>query len=204
LNVKTFHIDLENPSYKLLREAADLTLAGAVMVYPTDTIYGLGCDIYSRDAIHRIYTIKKRDPNKPFSFICENVSQISEFAFVSNWAYKLIRRCLPGPYTFILDARKTSIPKKMLGKRNTVGVRIPGNRVCNRLIQMIGHPIISTSVNLAGGAPLTDPAALSNDFSGKIDIIISIGPMVSDPSTVIDATGSEPVVIRLGAGPVPW
>jgi tRNA threonylcarbamoyl adenosine modification protein (Sua5/YciO/YrdC/YwlC family) len=177
---------------------------GAVFVYPTDTIYGLGCDIFSKNAINRIYTIKKRDHNKPFSFICKDVSQISEFAFVSNWVFKMIKRCLPGPYTFILEARKTNIPKKMLGKRNTVGVRIPDHPVCQTMVEIMDRPILSTSVNLTGEAPLEDPAQLTSEFSSKIDLIISIGPLLSEPSTVIDATGNEPVLIREGKGEIPW
>lgn len=202
--MKTIHMNADHPSYKPLREVADTILSGGVMVYPTDTIYGLGCDVFSKEAIKRISTIKKRDPNKPFSFVCSDISQISQFAFVSNWAYRLINRIMPGPYTVILEARKTSIPKKMIGKRNTVGVRIPDHPICRSLVEIIGHPIISTSVNLTGSEPLTDPVMLPESFEKYIDVVISVGPLVSDPSTVVDLTGDEPVLIREGKGEIIW
>lgn len=197
-------MDIHRPSYRQLKEVAETIRGGGVMVYPTDTIYGLGCDIYSAEAIARISSIKKRDKQKPYSFVCENISQISEFAFLSNWGYKLLKRCLPGPYTFILEARKTNIPVKSMGKRSTVGVRIPDNPICLTLMKILARPIISTSVNIAGGEPLVDPVMLQEEFTSKIDVAISVGPLVSDPSTVIDVTGSEPVLIRQGKGEIPW
>ncbi|VAX20228.1 Hypothetical YciO protein, TsaC/YrdC paralog [hydrothermal vent metagenome] len=202
--VKAIHINPASPSYKALREVADIILNDGVMVYPTDTIYGLGCDVFSKKAAERISRIKKRDPLKPFSFVCKDMEQISEFAFVPNFGYKLMKRLLPGPYTFILEARKTNVPKKMIGKRNTVGVRIPDHPVCRMIIALTGRPIISTSVNLAGGEHLTDPADLPQSFSRSIDVILSEGELVSDPSTVVDLTGNMPDVIRLGKGPVDW
>jgi len=202
--MKTIHLDPQQISYRQLRDAGDALQRGAVIVYPTDTIYGLGCDIYEKDAVKRIYSIKKRDSSKPFSFICADVSQISEFAFLSNWGYKLLKKSLPGPYTFILEARKTNIPKKMLGKRNTIGVRIPDHPVCRELVRLTGRPILTTSVNLSGEGSLTDPSTLPENISSRIDMVLSVGPMISDPSTVIDLTGNEPVLIRQGKGELLW
>lgn len=202
--MKTIHLDPHHISYKQLRKAGEALLGGAVIIYPTDTIYGLGCDIYDKNAIKRIYSIKERGSNKPFSFICGDISQISEFAYLSNWGYKLLKRSLPGPYTFILEARKTNIPKKMLGKRNTVGVRIPDHPVCQELVKMTRRPILTTSVNLSGEESLTDPAMLPEKFSSKVDMVISAGPLISEPSTVIDLTGDEPILIREGKGGALW
>ncbi|MDH5478314.1 MAG: L-threonylcarbamoyladenylate synthase [Nitrospinota bacterium] len=202
--METIHVDPDRISYKPLTPAVDSLKRGGIIVYPTDTVYGIGCDIFMSDAIRRIAEIKKRDANKPFSFICMSVAQISEFAFVPNWAFRLMSKVLPGPYTFILEARKTNIPKKMLGKRNTVGVRIPDDRVCQLLVEQLGRPILTSSVNLAGGEPLTDPAMLPEEFSSRIEMAISVGPLLGDPSTVVDATGGVPEVIRLGKGPVVW
>ncbi|MBI4828435.1 MAG: threonylcarbamoyl-AMP synthase [Nitrospinae bacterium] len=202
--MKTIHLDPHRASYHVLRDVADQLAKGAVVIYPTDTIYGVGCDIFSERAIERIADIKKRDPGKPFSFICESVAQISEFAFIPNWAYRLMNRTLPGPYTYILVARKTNIPKKMLGKRNTVGVRIPDHPVCEKLVSLFGRPVLSSSVNLAGAEPLTDPALLPEEVTRKVDIVIDVGPLVSDPSTIIDATGAGPELVRHGKGPLPW
>ncbi len=195
---------MDHPSYKPIKEVADSVLKGAVMIYPTDTIYGLGCDIFSKQATARISKIKKRDASKPFSIVCENIGQISEFAFLSNSGYRLLKRTLPGPYTYILEARHANMPKKMLGKRNSVGVRIPDHPICDKLIKLIGRPIVTTSVNLADDQPLTDLSMLSKSFSDQVDIAIDIGPILSDPSTVIDLTGEEPVVIRKGKGDIPW
>ncbi|MDH5510395.1 MAG: L-threonylcarbamoyladenylate synthase [Nitrospinota bacterium] len=202
--METTHINPDRISYKSLTPAVEALQRGGVIVYPTDTVYGIGCDIFQTDAIKRIAEIKKRDANKPFSFICVSVAQISEFAFVPNWAFRLMNKVLPGPYTFVLEARKTNIPKKMLGKRNTVGVRIPDDRVCRMLVEQLGWPILTSSVNLAGGEPLTDPALIPEEFSSKIDLAISVGPLLSEPSTVVDATGGSPEIIRLGRGPVVW
>lgn len=202
--MKTFFLHDSAPDYNVLREVADKLLAGGVVIYPTDTIYGLGCDAFSKDAIQRVSNIKKREGNKPFSFICGSVAQISEFAFVSNWAYKLMNRLLPGPYTFILEARKTNLPKKMLGKRNTVGVRIPDNVICQKLVEMIGRPLVTTSVNITGDEPMDDVAQIPEDQASQIDMAISVGPLRSEPSTIVDLTGSEPALIRAGKGEIVW
>ena len=202
--MKTFFLEDGAPAYDALREVADIILSGGVVIYPTDTIYGLGCDAFSKDAIQRVAHIKKRDAVKPFSFICQDVAQISEFAFVSNWAYKLMNRLLPGPYTFILEARKTNLPKKMIGKRNTVGVRIPDNVICRKLVEMAGRPLVTTSVNIAGDEPVEDLADIPTEQAGLVDAAISVGPLRSGPSTVVDLRGSAPELIREGRGAVVW
>lgn len=202
--MKTFFLEDGAPAYDVLREVADIILAGGVVIYPTDTIYGLGCDAFSKDAIQRVARIKKREAVKPFSFICQDVAQISEFAFVSNWAYKLMNRLLPGPYTFILEARKTNLPKKMVGKRNTVGVRIPDNVICRKLVELAGRPLVTTSVNISGDEPVEDLADIPEDQAGFVDAAISVGPLRSGPSTVVDLRGSVPELIREGRGEVVW
>jgi tRNA threonylcarbamoyl adenosine modification protein (Sua5/YciO/YrdC/YwlC family) len=202
--MKTFFLEDGAPAYGVLREVADIILSGGVVIYPTDTIYGLGCDAFSKTAIQRITRIKRREDAKPFSFICQDVAQISEFAFVSNWAYKLMNRLLPGPYTFILEARKTNLPKKMVGRRNTVGVRIPDNLICKKLVELAGRPLVSTSVNVAGGEPAEDIADIPEDQAALVDAAISIGPLHSGPSTVVDLRGSASELIRAGRGAVAW
>ncbi|MBF0170139.1 MAG: threonylcarbamoyl-AMP synthase [Nitrospinae bacterium] len=200
--MQTIVVDPYAPRYPDLAEVAAAVRAGGVMVYPTDTIYGIGCDVYQPKALKKIETAKERDAGKPFSFVCRDVAQISEFAFVSNWTYRLMTRLLPGPYTFVLEARRTNLPKKMVGKRNTVGVRIPDNDVCRTLVELIGTPLVSTSLNRAGESPVADLADIPPELARHIDVAIDVGPLLGDPSTVIDATGPAPVVLRQGAGPV--
>ncbi len=200
--MKTIVIDPYAPRYPDLKEVADVIRKGGVMIYPTDTIYGIGCDVYQPKALKKIEAAKDRDAGKPFSFICRDVAQISEFAYVSNWTFRLMTRLLPGPYTFVLEARRTNLPKKMVGKRNTVGVRIPDNDVCRMLLEQIGAPLVSTSVNRTGEEHLSEIADIPAELTRHVDVAIDVGPLLGDPSTVIDATGSLPVALREGAGPI--
>ena len=202
--MKTVYIDPQNPSYRLVAQVAKDIDAGKVMVYPTDTIYGFGCDVFSKKAINKIVAAKKREGVKPFSFVCRDISQASEFAFVPTWTYRLMSRILPGPYTVILTARRTNMPKKMTGKRNTVGVRIPDLPLCKLLMELLENPIVSTSVNIEGEDPLFDPADLPPEFAPYIDTVIDGGPIISEPSTVVDCSGNEPVTIREGKGEIVW
>ena len=187
-----------------MNEVANAIKNGKVMIYPTDTIYGLGCDVFSPKAIDRISKAKGRKASKPFSFVCRDIAQISEFAFVPTWAFRLMTRILPGPYTIILEARRTNLPKKMTAKRNTVGVRIPDLPLCSMLMEHLDNPIVSTSVNLSAEEPLADPADLPKEFFPFIDILIDGGPLLSDPSTVVDLSGNEPIVLREGKGGIVW
>ncbi|HJM82559.1 MAG TPA: L-threonylcarbamoyladenylate synthase [Nitrospinota bacterium] len=202
--MKVINIDQHRSLNKQLKSVITKTRLDTVFIYPTDTIYGLGCNIFSKEAINRISNIKKRSQNTPFSFICKDITQVSEFAVIADWAYGMINNCLPGPYTFILEARKTNIPTNMLGERNTVGVRIPGNNVCQTILELIEQPILSTSVNLSGQEPIHDPSQFPKEFLSKVDVIISAGLLENKPSTVIDISGSKPILIRAGKGEIPW
>ena len=202
--MKTVYIDPVAPPYRQVAQVAERIAAGEVVVYPTDTIYGFGCDVFSKKAIDKITAAKKRGGVKPFSFVCRDISQVSEFAFVPTWAFRMMNRILPGPYTVILTARRTNMPKKMTGKRNTVGVRIPDLPLCKLLMELLENPIVSTSVNIEGEEPLFDPADLPDEFAPYIDTIIDGGPIISEPSTVVDCSGNEPVTIREGKGKIIW
>ncbi|MBW2613167.1 MAG: threonylcarbamoyl-AMP synthase, partial [Deltaproteobacteria bacterium] len=133
-----------NPQERLIRKVADSLKQGGIIAYPTDTHYGIGCDIMNKKAIEKIYQIKQRNKNKPFSFICSGLKNISRYAKVSNYAYRTMKRLLPGPYTFILEGSKM-VPKMMLTKRKTAGIRVPDHKICIALIEQLGNPIISTS-----------------------------------------------------------
>ncbi|MBI4764214.1 MAG: threonylcarbamoyl-AMP synthase [Deltaproteobacteria bacterium] len=194
-----FRINPSNPQKRLIDKAVDLLKEGGVIAYPTDTIYGFGCDMYNKKAIQRIYQIKKRDPQKPFSFICSDLKNISLYAQVTNSAYKIMKRCLPGPYTFILPGTKL-VPKIMTTKRKTVGIRVPDNNICLALVRTLGHPIISTSVGLSGREALSDPSLIEETFGSQIDLTIDGGILANQPSTIISLLNEEVVVIREGLG----
>jgi tRNA threonylcarbamoyl adenosine modification protein (Sua5/YciO/YrdC/YwlC family) len=194
-----FRINPSNPQKRLIDKAVEILKDGGIIAYPTDTIYGFGCDMYNKKAIQRIYQIKKRDPQKPFSFICSDLKNISLYAQVTNQAYKIMKRHLPGPYTFILLGTKL-VPKIMVTKRKTVGIRVPNNNICLALVKTLGHPIISTSVGLSGGEVFSDPSLIEETFGSQIDVAIDGGLLANQPSTIISLIDDEVEVIREGLG----
>ena len=194
-------INPQNPQKRLIHKVAEVLKEGGVIAYPTDTIYGFGCDIFNKKAINRVYQIKKRQHAKPFSFICSDLKHISEYAQVTNYAYKTMRRLLPGPYTFILPGSKL-VPKIMLTKRKTVGIRVPQNNICLAIVQALGHPIISTSVGFSGQEVLSDPLQIEETFGAQIELTIDGGSLVNQPSSIISLLDDQPEVIRVGQGDV--
>jgi len=172
---------------------------GGLLIYPTDSVYGLGCDLLNKNAVEKIYRIKGNDKRKLLSFICPDLKGISEYAYVPNAAYKVMRHLLPGPYTFILNATK-QVPRILLEKRKTVGIRVPDNAVCQALLAEFGRPVISTSACLQDQEFLHDPDAIEQTFTHLVDIFLDTGPGGLEPSTIIDFTQDEPVVIRQGKG----
>ncbi len=194
-------INPENPQMRLIRKVVDVLEDGGVIAYPTDTFYGIGCDIMNKKAIQRVYQLKQRDQKKPFSFICSDLKNISDYAKVSNYAYKTMRRMLPGPYTFILEGSKT-VPKMMLTKRKTAGIRVPDHPICMELVKELGNPIISTSATTPEGEIFYDPSLIHDYFGNRIDIVIDGGPVSGEPSSVISLYDDEPEIIRDGLGDV--
>lgn len=190
-----------NPQERLIRRVADTLRRGGIIAYPTDTFYGIGCDIMNKKAIERIYQIKQRNKNKPFSFICSGLKNISRYAKVSNYAYRTMKRLLPGPYTFILEGSKM-VPKMMLTKRKTAGIRVPDNRICIDLIRQLGNPIISTSATLPNNDILHDPSLIHEHLNSRLDFVIDGGPVPGRPSSVISLIHDEPEVLREGLGDV--
>ena len=190
-----------NPQERLIRKVADALRQGGIIAYPTDTFYGIGCDIMNKKAIGRIYQIKQRSKNKPFSFICSGLKNISRYAKVSNYAYRTMKRLLPGPYTFILEGSKM-VPKMMLTKRKTAGIRVPDNRICIDLIRQLGNPIISTSATLPNNDILHDPSLIHEHLNSRLDVVIDGGPVPGSPSSVISLINDDPVVLREGLGDV--
>ena len=196
-----YRINPQNPQKRLIAKAVDILKIGGVIAYPTDTIYGFGCDILNKKAIQRIYQIKKRDRSKPFSFICSDLKNISEYAQVTDYAYKTMKRLLPGPYTFILPGSKL-VPKIMLTKRKTVGIRVPNNNICLAIVEALGHPIISTSVGWSDREVLSDPQQIEETFGSQIELTIDGGILSNQPSSIISLLDDLPEVIRAGLGEV--
>jgi tRNA threonylcarbamoyl adenosine modification protein (Sua5/YciO/YrdC/YwlC family) len=190
-----------NPQQRLIAKAVEAFKAGGIVVYPTDTHYGIGCDIMNKRAIERIYQLKQRNKNKPFSFICSGLKNISHYAKVSNYAYKTMRRLLPGPYTFILEGSKL-VPKIMLTKRKTAGIRVPDNKICLTLVEELGNPIINTSASMPDGSILDDASLIHDTFKNQIDIVIDGTSVSGNASSVISLIGDEPEVLRKGMGDV--
>jgi len=197
--MKRLVIHPDNPQARHIRAAAEVLGTGGLIVYATDSVYGLGCDLSNKNAIEKIYQCKGNDKRKLLSFICPDLKEISEYAYVPDSAYKIMRRLLPGPYTFILNATK-KVPRILLEKRKTVGIRVPDNAVCQALLAELGRPIISTSARLADQPFLGDPEEIAETFEHIAEIFLDSGPGGLELSTVIDFTEEEPVVVRQGKG----
>ena len=194
-------VHLPTPSQRAIDQAVACLQRGGIIAFPTDTGYALGCDLFNKKTIDKIYQIKKRDAKKPLSFICADLKELSQFAVVSNKAYGHMRRLLPGPYTFVLPATKM-VPKLLVSRRSSVGIRVPNHPVCQALVAALKHPIIGTSASDTEGVALTSPEEIENTFGKSINFILSCGPIPSEPSTVIDFSTPDPVIVRQGKGPI--
>jgi tRNA threonylcarbamoyl adenosine modification protein (Sua5/YciO/YrdC/YwlC family) len=196
-------INPEYPQPHQISRVADSLKDGRVIAYPTDTTYGIGCSIFCKKSIERIYLMKQRDRRKPFSVICSTLSEISQYAQVSNSAFKIIKRYLPGPYTFVFEATR-EVPDLLLTRQKTVGIRIPDNRICCDLVTALGNPIITTSANLSGEEPEGDPRRIADTFGNQLDFVIDGGILTTDVSSVVSLIGAVPDVLRVGLGDVSW
>lgn len=194
-------INPENPQLRLIQQVVDKLKSGAVIVSPTDTGYGIGCDIFDPKAIRRVQQITGRPENKPFSFMCSDLRHISEYAHVSNTAYRLLKKCLPGPYTFVLPGTKL-VPKIMLTKQKTVGIRVPRHPISRILIETLGHPLLNASVPADGEQLHGEPFLIEEAIGNRIDVIIDGGSIFPDPSSVVDLTHDTPEILRVGKGDV--
>jgi len=194
-------INPRNPQERLILKVVDVLKKGGIISYPTDTYYGIGCDIMNKKAIEKIYQLKQRNKSKPFSFICSGLKNISHYAKVSNYAYKTMKRLLPGPYTFVLEGSNL-VPKIMLTKRKTAGIRVPDNSICLSLVEKLNNPIITTSATMPDGTLFHDPSLIHDYFYPRIDIVINGGPVPGKPSSVVSLIDDIPEVIRKGKGDI--
>lgn len=196
-------INPETPQKRLISRVVECIKQGGIVAYPTDTIYGLGCDIFNRKGIKRIYQIKERVHRKPFSFICADLSDVANYAQVSNFAFKIMKRYLPGPYTFVLEATRV-VPDLLVTKQKTVGIRIPSNPIALAIVRELGHPLVTTSANLSGEEPCYDPSLIEEELGKQINMVVDGGIIKGDASTVISLINDNIEVLRQGAGDISW
>ena len=196
-----FELHPDNPQLRFINRAVDTLKRGGIIIYPTDTVYGIGCDIFNKEALVRLFRIKNPDQNKLFSFVCSDLKDISKYARVTDYAYRTMKHLLPGPYTFILPAAKL-VPKKLWSKRKTVGIRVPDHEVTLKLAGCLGNTLISTSATNADGDILFNSEEIRTYFENKVDLMLSAGNLNGELSSVVDLSQAEPEIIREGAGDV--
>jgi tRNA threonylcarbamoyl adenosine modification protein (Sua5/YciO/YrdC/YwlC family) len=190
-----------HPQPRRIERVAEVLRSDGVIVYPTDTVYGLGCHIQSKKALERVRRIKRMGNKRHLTFVFADLKQISLYAQVTDSAYRILRRFLPGPYTFVLRATRL-VPRIVLTKRNEVGIRIPDNRVCQALLEEMGTPILSSSVRMPDDQLLDDPREIDRIYKGRADLVVDGGVFLPEPSSVISLLDDEPAVLREGKGDV--
>ncbi|MEY3059769.1 MAG: hypothetical protein RL000_1121 [Bacteroidota bacterium] len=191
----------QDPQDRLIKKAAEVLRSGGVIIYPTDTVYGFGCDIFQPKAIERICRIKGIDPAKAnLSFVCGDLSDLSKYAkSISTPQYRFIKNLIPGPFTFILPASK-EVPKILKSKKDTIGLRVPDHRITHAIAAELGHPILSSSLPGEMVEEYTDPEYIHEKFEKLVDLVIDGGIGGMEYSTIVDMTEEEPVVTRQGSG----
>ena len=198
-----YQIHPDNPQVRLIRNAADIIRGGGVVVYPTDSAYALGCHIGDKNALDRIRRIRKLDDRHNFTLVCSDLSEIATYAKVDNAAYRLLRHCTPGPYTFILKAT-SEVPRRLMHpKRKTVGLRVPDNRIAAALLADLGEPLMSVTLIMPGDEyPLIDPYDIRDSLQHEVDLVIDGGYCGMEPTTVVDLADDTPLVLRVGKGDI--
>jgi tRNA threonylcarbamoyl adenosine modification protein (Sua5/YciO/YrdC/YwlC family) len=193
-------INPDHPEPRKIRRAVDALEAGEVIAYPTDTVYGLGCDLFNKKAVDRLYQIKGLDRSQMLAFVCQDLADVSKYAIVQNDVYRLLKKYLPGPYCFILESTR-EVPRVIQSKRKTVGVRIPNHPVALAICKELGRPIISSTASRHGEPGNPDPNDIDDIFPG-LALVLDAGPGGTEPTSVVDLTTNPPQVVRRGAGDV--
>ncbi|HET9594766.1 MAG TPA: L-threonylcarbamoyladenylate synthase [Anaeromyxobacteraceae bacterium] len=192
-------IDPAHPQPRLVERAVQTLSSGGLIAFPTDTYYGIGCDLFDKRAIERIYQLKGIPRTHELSFICADLAEVSRYAIVDNAAYRVLRRKTPGPYTFILPATRL-VPDLVLRRQKTVGIRLPDSPIAVEIVKLLAHPLISTSAATPEGEVLIDPRDIKDRLGHGLELILDGGYQPNEPSSVIDLTGPEPAVVRHGKG----
>ncbi len=193
-------VNPENPEPRKIQRAVAALEAGEVIAYPTDTCYGLGCDLFNKKAVDKLYRIKGMDKSQKLSFVCHDLSHVSRYAVMHDYIYEILKQYSPGPYCFILEATR-EVPKIVHFARKTVGVRVVGHAVTQALTRQLGRPIISSTAARHGHAPGPDPKEIDLEFKG-LEMVLDAGPGGTVPTSIVDLTKSPPEVLRIGAGDV--
>ncbi len=193
----------ENPAPKSIKQIVDVLKEGGLVIYPTDTVYGLGCDIFHHKAVEKLAKIKGLDAKKAnFSFICEDLSTVSEYTNpISNHVFKIMKRNLPGPFTFILEANN-NVPKILKNKKKTIGIRVPDNSIIREIVKELGNPVLTTSIRDEDDIIeyTTDPELIHEKYADIVDIVVDGGYGNTTASTIVDCTGGDIEIVRDGVG----
>lgn len=192
-------VDMEHPSPRHIQRAVEVLERGGLLAYPTDTYFGLGCDLSSKKGIERLYQLKGRDKKKPLSFLCPDLSDVARYAHVSNFAYRTMKGLTPGAFTFILEATRL-VPDLMMSKQKQVGIRVPDASLVRELARTLGRPLVTTSATNTEGEPLTDAKDIKAELGHGLDLILDGGVTLNEPSTVISLIGDSLEILRQGKG----
>lgn len=192
-----------HPQPRLIAEIVAAIRHGGLVAYPTDSSYAFGCHIGDKKAMDRIHRIRKTDKNHNFTLVCSDLSEISLYARIDNWAYRLLKSLTPGPYTFILQATR-EVPKRLQNpKRRTIGLRVPDHPIVHAMLELLGEPIMSSTLSLPGDEmPLTDPEEIERRIGHQIELIVDAGPAGIAPTSVIDLSSGSVEILRVGCGDV--
>lgn len=190
---------MEHPAPRHVQRATEVLAKGGLIAYPTDTYYGLGCDLFSKKAIERLYLLKGREKRKPFTILCPDLSDVAKYAHVSNFAYRAMKSLTPGAFTFILTATR-QVPEMMMSKQKQVGIRVPDSALARALAASLGHPIVTTSATNAAGEPLIDAKDIKEELGHGLELILDGGVRLMEPSTVVSLIGDSVEILRQGKG----
>lgn len=194
-------LNTTHPQQRQIKQICESVKKGGIIVYPTDTTYAFGCDLHNKRAVDKILAIKKMPKNKLLSLICPDLKVISQYGYLNNQAYKMMKRCLPGAYTFILKATQL-VPRVMMTKRKTIGVRMPDDRIAQAIVEYLGHPIITASVRLKDEEIMSEPYEIEDRLGHLMEYVIDSGIILPYPSSIIDLSVEPPSIIREGKGDI--
>jgi tRNA threonylcarbamoyl adenosine modification protein (Sua5/YciO/YrdC/YwlC family) len=192
-------VDMNHPQPRHVQRAVEVLERGGLLAYPTDTYYGLGCDLFSKKAIERLYQLKGRDKKKPLSFLCPDLSDVAKYAHVSNFAYRTMKSLTPGAFTFVLEATR-QVPEMMMTRQKQVGIRVPDSALARALAAGLGRPIVTTSATDTDGEPLVDPKDIKDALGHGLELILDGGVKLTEPSTVVSLIGDSLEILRQGKG----